>query len=94
MKYIRFCTISVLFDKQPTPKGNCCLYVDIWYLKFDIRSHVISCLRELDGGNVTLVANILDVITLNIPKIKIRVCILYIVWARGENASPYPDGSV
>ena len=46
MKNIRFYTIAVLFDKQPTPKGSCCLYVDIWYLTFDIGSHVISCLRE------------------------------------------------
>ena len=38
---IRFYTIAVLFGRLPTPKVNRCLYST-----FDIRSHVISCLRE------------------------------------------------
>ena len=47
MKNIRFYTITVLFDKLPTPKVNRCLHMDIRYSTFDIGSHVISCLREL-----------------------------------------------
>ena len=46
MKNIRFYTIAVLFDRQLTPKVNRCLHMDIRYSTFDIRSHVISYLRE------------------------------------------------
>ena len=36
MKNIKFYTIAVLFGKLPTPKVNCCLYMNIQYLTFDI----------------------------------------------------------
>ena len=46
MKNIQFYTIDVLFAKLPTPKGNHCLHVDIWYSTLDIG----SCLWELDDS--------------------------------------------
>ena len=49
MKNIRFYTIAVLFGKQPTPKVNRCIHMDIRYSTFGIGSHVISCLREIDS---------------------------------------------
>ena len=45
-KNIRLYTNAVLFGKLPTPKVNHCLHMNIQYLTFDIRSHVISYLGE------------------------------------------------
>ena len=46
VKNIRFYTIAVLFGKLSTPKVG--LHMDIRYSTFDIRSHVISCLRAFN----------------------------------------------